>query len=61
MIATITLWLQHTWISLWTIIQLDWLFYLIAVPVVGAVAYGWSRLPALADDENEDERETSYW
>jgi hypothetical protein len=60
MITTITLWLQHTWATLATFIQHDWLFYIIAVPVVGAVAYAWSRLPALAD-EDDDEREAEYW
>lgn len=60
MITTITLWLQHTWVNFADVMHHEWLFYLIAVPVVGVVTWAWSHAIEHPDLSNEDD-EASYW
>lgn len=55
MIAPLISWLAYIWASLTTVIQHDWLFYAIAVPVVGFVAWAWSRVfPGKGEKDDEE-------
>lgn len=60
MIIPIISWFAHVWAALAAVTARDWPYYLIALPIVGIIA--WHTLPGEAvDDESEDERECRYW
>lgn len=53
MIATIILWFVHLWDALCIVVARDWAYYVIALPVVGVIA--WLTLPCCKPPFGEDE------
>jgi hypothetical protein len=61
MIATIIAWFVQTWTSTITAITHDLAFYLIATPVVAAIAYVVARAIPVERQRLNDEDDESYW
>lgn len=60
MITSLIHWLAHVWAALADVTARDWPYYLIALPIVGVIA--WFAVPGEdVDDESDDERECRYW
>ena len=60
MITPLVHWFAHVWAALAAITARDWPYYLLALPVVGVIA--WFTLPSEdVDGESQDERECRYW
>jgi hypothetical protein len=55
MITPIVSWFVQIWTNLTTVIQHDWLFYALAVPLVGIVAWAWACLYPGKDGNGDGE------
>lgn len=49
MITPIISWLHHVWAALAAVTARDWLYYVIALPIVGVVA--WFAVPGKVEDD----------